>query len=270
MNDRLGSGDDVQRLRHPTRAGFAALRHFAAGGTDHANAVGCELREVALRCLGGPHFGIHRWRNEDRSVGGQQNGGGEIVRVSSRHLGDEISRCGGDDDEIGVACQPYMADVELALRIEQIGVGALAAKCAGGERRDEALRRSRENAAHLRAAILQAPDQIERFVGCDAAADDEEDAQAAGLRSARWLCRGVRWRRELIEDVTAGLLCGLAQDHTDLVFHGSAMPRRAQAQQLLELVIQLSDGEARHRVISLAAGRLKPELIALQSVQSTP
>ena len=36
-----------------------------------------------------------------------------------------------------------MADIELALRIEQVGEGALAAERAGRERRDEMLRRRR-------------------------------------------------------------------------------------------------------------------------------
>ena len=39
----------------------------------------------------------------------------------------------------------------------------------------------RENAAHIRAAVLQAADEIERFIGGNAAADDEQEARAAGL-----------------------------------------------------------------------------------------
>src|SRR5580704_4328560 len=122
-----------------------------------------------------------------------------------------------------------MADVELALRIEQIGENALAAQRAGGERRDELLRGGGEDAAHLRAAVLQAPDQIERFVGGDAAANDEQDAVAVRFRGARLLPRRLRWRFEMLKDVVAGLFRGLAQDDADLIFHRPAVPRGEQA-----------------------------------------
>ncbi len=48
--------------------------------------------------------------------------------MAARHFGHQVGGRRRDDDEIGVARQPDMADVELALRIEQIGVGALAAR----------------------------------------------------------------------------------------------------------------------------------------------
>ena len=119
-------------------------------------------------------------------------------------------------------------------------------KRAGGERRDEMLRGGGEDAAHLRAAVLQAPDQVERFVGGDAAADDEQDAVAVRFRRARLLPRRLRWRLEMLEDVVAGLFRGLAQDDADLVLHRPAVARRAQAQQLLQLVVELPDGETGH------------------------
>ncbi len=100
---------------------------------------------------------------------------------------------------VGIAREPDVADVEFALRIEQIGIGAFAGQRADGQRRDEVLRGRRENAAHVRAAVLQAADQIERFIGGDAAADDEQDAPAAGfggrwplLRRLRTAARSVR------------------------------------------------------------------------------
>ena len=120
---------------------------------------------------------VHRRRDQDRLVGGEQDGGGEIVGVAARHFRQQIGRRRRDHDEVGIARQANMADVEFALRIEQIGVSALAGERAGGKRRDEVLRGRGEDAAHLRAAVLQTPDQIERFIGGDAAADDEEDAR---------------------------------------------------------------------------------------------
>ena len=56
---------------------------------------------------------------------------------------DQVGGRRRDHDEIGVARQADMADVELALRIEQIGIGALAGERAGRKRRDEMLRGAR-------------------------------------------------------------------------------------------------------------------------------
>src|SRR5205085_9426649 len=49
------------------------------------------------------------------------------------------------------------------------------AERASRKRRDEFLRRRGENAAYRRAALLEPADEIERLVGGDAAADDEQD-----------------------------------------------------------------------------------------------
>ena len=47
--------------------------------------------------------------------------------------------------DVGIARQADMADVELALRIEQIGIGAFARQRADRKRRDEMLRGCGEN-----------------------------------------------------------------------------------------------------------------------------
>ena len=137
-----------------------------------------------------------------------------------------------------------MTDVELAVWIKQIGENALAAQRGGGKRRDEALRGGGENAVHLHAAVLQAADQIERFIGGYTAADDEQDAVAVRFSRARHPPRRLRWRFDVVED--AGLFRGLAQDDADLVLHRPAVPRGTQAQHLLQLVVELPDGETGH------------------------
>ena len=96
--------------------------------------------------------------------------------MPARHLGEEVRRGGRHDDKVGVAGEADMTDVGLRLAVEEIGVRPLARKRGGGERRDETLRAGGENGAHGRAALAQAADEVERFVGRDAAADDEEDA----------------------------------------------------------------------------------------------
>ena len=69
-----------------------------------------------------------------------------------------------------------MAGVELALGIEQVGVDALVRQRAGGQRRDELLRGPGQHAADMDVPLLQPPDQVQRLVGGDAAADDQGDA----------------------------------------------------------------------------------------------
>ena len=58
------------------------------------------------------------------------------------------SAVAGATDDVGLAREPDMADVEFGRSIEQIGERLLAAERAGGKRRDEFLRRRGENAAH--------------------------------------------------------------------------------------------------------------------------
>ena len=76
--------------------------------------------------------------------------------------------------EIGFARQADVADVEFMRRIEQVGEHAPAGDGAGRQRRDELLGGLGEDAAHGELAFLQPADEVERFVGGDAAADDEQ------------------------------------------------------------------------------------------------
>ena len=140
---RLGGRDDLERLGHAADAGLAALGHLAGVRADERDAVGCELREVAPRRLVAPHARVHRRREQDRLVGREQHRGGEIVGEAVRHLGHQVGGGRRDDDEVGLARQPDMADVELGSRVEQVGEGMLAGERADRQRRDELLRRRR-------------------------------------------------------------------------------------------------------------------------------
>ena len=65
-------------------------------------------------------------------------------------------------------------------------VERLAGQRGGGQRCHEFLRALGQQGADARAALAQAPDQVEGLVGRDPAADDEEDAAVArGSRSCR-------------------------------------------------------------------------------------
>ena len=97
------------------------------------------------------------------------------------------------------------------------------------------------------------PDEIERLIGRDPAADDQEDALVPErhdwLRDRRWAFR----RRSLT--AAGGCPCRRclgwsrgrgAQDGADLVLHRAAVACRPQPQLLLEAFIELPDGDAGH------------------------
>ncbi len=176
---RLDGGDDLERLRHPADAGLAVLGHLAAVGADDGDAVGDEPVEIAPGRRMLPHPRIHRRRDQHRLVGREQHRRGEVVGVPARHLRHQVGGRRRDHHEIGVAGEPDVADVELGLRVEEIGVGMLPGDGAGGQRRDEGLGGRGHHHAHRAAALAQAADEVERLIRGDASPDDEEDAPAA-------------------------------------------------------------------------------------------
>ena len=187
----FGGGGDFRRLRHPADAGLVGFGHLAGIGPDHGDAVAFELRDIAAGRGVVPHQGIHRRRQQDRPVGREQNGAGEIVGMALRHLGHQVGGRRRHHDQVAVAAEPDMAGVELARGIEQVGVGALVRQRAGGKRRDELLRGAGQHAADVNLPLLQPPDQVQRLVGGDAAADDQGDARQVRRGGARRDARDV-------------------------------------------------------------------------------
>jgi hypothetical protein len=254
--DRQRRRGDLERLGHAADAGFARFRHLAGVRADHGDAVGDELRQVAPCRRVRPHVRVHGGRDQHRLVRRQQDRRREIAGVAARHPGRQVGGRRRHHDQIGVARQPNVADVELARRIEQLGKRALAGQCAGRQWCDEFLRRLGENAAHDKPALLQPANEVERFVGGNAAADDQQHApRGAGMahvplirlllrRAARPFAGGS------IADSTVGRV---AQDRADLVLHRAAMARRAQAQALLQVIVELPDGDAGHRFACLVS-----------------
>ena len=165
--------------------------------------------------------------------------------MAVRHLGHQVGGGRRDDDQVGVAREPDMADIELALRVEQVGEDVLAGERADRQRRDEFCAASVMTHAHRDAALAQPADQVERFVGGDAAADDEQDAPGVSAAGARRSRRCLR-RSALPGRTASAVGRRAAQDGADLVLHRAAVLRRAQPQLLLQLLVELADGEAGH------------------------
>ena len=126
---------------------------------------------------------------------GEQHGGGEIVGVAAAILAIRSAVAGATTmRSVSRARRMWPTSNSLA-GIEQVGEHALADDGAGRQRRDEMLGRLGENAAHGEAALLQPADEIERLVGGDAAADDQQHALGAGgalaARRGAALCRAA-------------------------------------------------------------------------------
>src|SRR5262245_18380701 len=69
-----------------------------------------------------------------------------------------------------------MPDIEFARRIEEVGEDTLADERTCRKRCHELLGGFGQDAAYGKVALFQSPDEIERFIGRDAAADDEQHA----------------------------------------------------------------------------------------------
>ena len=136
----LRGGGYLDGFRHPADPGLASFGHFASVGSDQGKAIALQLRDVAAGRGIGPHQRVHRRRQQDRPVGREQNGAGEIVGMTSCHLRHQVRSRRSYQDQIAITRQADMAGVELAFRIEQICVAALVRQRAGGKRRHELLR----------------------------------------------------------------------------------------------------------------------------------
>ena len=238
---------DLQWFRHAANAALIRFRHLAGVGTNQRRAVGDQLREIALRRSVRPHARVHRRCEQDFRIRRQQHGAGEIGGEAKGQFRHQIGGRRRDHDQIGLARQPDVADIELTPRIEQIGEHALAGDGAGRQRGDEMLRRFGENAAYGNAAFFQAPDEIERLVGGDAAADDQQHALAiGGLR-----CLGAAWRFrrrriDRLQRLQSGFLGRRLQNRAHLVLDRAPATGRAQPQKLLEPFVELSDSQGGH------------------------
>ncbi len=76
-----------------------------------------------------------------------EHGGCQIVGMAIRHLCHQVGGRRCHHDQVGLACEPDMADVDLGRGIEQVSEHPPAGQGAGRERRDELLRGGGEDAA---------------------------------------------------------------------------------------------------------------------------
>ena len=175
IQQRFNRGDDLQWLSHAPGTRLAAFGHLAAVRPDKADAVIGKGRSVAPCCGMIPHSRVHGRCNQDGLVGRQEYRRGEIIGQTTRHFCHEIRRCRSNDNEIRFTRQADMPDIVLVLTGEQVGKDLVRGQCTDGQGRDKFFRCLGQHRAHMRTPLTQAADQIETFIGGNAAADDEKN-----------------------------------------------------------------------------------------------
>lgn len=181
---------DLQRFGHSAFTGLAALGHLTPVWANEMHPVFPERPGVALCGRVLPHVGVHGRCHENGLVGGKQHRRGEIIGLTGGELGHQVGGRGCDDKKVGLARKTDMADIVFVLTVEQIGEDMVRRECAHGKRRDELLCGPCHHTAHACPALAQAADQVEAFIGCDAPADQKQDARfAKGLLRGCHRCR---------------------------------------------------------------------------------
>ena len=173
----LDGRDDLQRFGHAARSVFAT-GHVALVRTDDHDAVTAQRGEVALRGRVVPHAHVHRRGDHDRRVSGHQQGRRQVVRVAPCHLRHEVRGRRCHHHEVRHAGQLDMAHLRLAREVEEVGVHVFPGQGGHAQRRHEFGGRAGHDRCHGGAALSQAPDQVQRLVGGNTAADDQQDPSA--------------------------------------------------------------------------------------------
>ena len=123
-------------LRQAARPELAA-GHGAGVGLHHIDAVRTQGGNIARRCGVFPHAHIHGWHHKDRLVRCHKRGGGQIICMSARCLGEQVSGRRTDHDKVRRARQLDMAHLGLVGQIKEIGEHLLARQRRDRQRRDE-------------------------------------------------------------------------------------------------------------------------------------
>jgi hypothetical protein len=136
------------------------------------------LQELSVG-LGGrvaPHGLVHGRGDGDGSVGGQDQGGQQVIGDALRQAGDQVGSGRGDQHQIGPFGQFDMAHGGFGGRVQQIQVNRVAGQGLHGQRGDELTTAAGHDHAHFGALVEKPANQFCALVGGNAAADAENDA----------------------------------------------------------------------------------------------
>ena len=171
----MDGGEDGGGFGEAAGAEFVA-GHDAFVGADDVDAAGAEGGHVGGGRGVQPHADVHGGGDEDGLVGGEQEGGGEIVGEAGGHFGEDVGAGGGDDDEVGGAAELDVAHLAFVGERPEVGVDAGFGEGLEAEGGDEVGAAFGEHGGDGVAGFAEEADEFEGFVGGDAAGDDQEDA----------------------------------------------------------------------------------------------
>ena len=171
--------DNVERGGHAPCPLFAASR-IAAIRTDEMDAAILQARQIILCRRMRPHRRIHRWCHHHRRRCCQQNRARQIIGNAGNGARHQIGRGRHNKHKIGFAGKADMSHLGFVSERKQIGIDLFTGQSRQAERGDELLCRTRHNAGDMKAVILQTAGELERFIGSDAAADNQGDPVAVG------------------------------------------------------------------------------------------
>ena len=166
------------RYRRQTPGTELATGHLAVIGPHHQHTIAGQRGEVPHRRGMLPHAHIHRRCDQHTRIGGHQQRGGEIIGNTVGHLGHQVGRCRGHDDQIGRPAELDMAHLGLVGQIEKIAIDLFGGQGRSRQRRHEFLRRPGQDRHDTCPAATQFAHQVQRPVGRNAAADYQKYAFA--------------------------------------------------------------------------------------------
>ncbi len=185
LSERPGDGRErgFDRAKNSLRLAHAAGPIFPAGhvpllGADEERAVRSQALDVAARRGMKPHAQVHRRREQHALVGGEQQRRREIIGETIGGARQHIRCRRRDDDEIGLARQSDVPHLAFQRRAEEIGMDGSPGKGGEGQLGDEFFARGRQHDAGRSAGLTHPADELERLVGRDPTADDEQNTLA--------------------------------------------------------------------------------------------
>eukprot|EP01132_Coremiostelium_polycephalum_P020831 gene20832-biopygen11637 len=184
-----GAVGQVGGFEHAAHAHVAA--GLAAGGRAE-NLEAAALQELGVG-LGGrvaPHGLVHGRGDRDGGVGGQYQGGQQVVGNALGQAGDQVGGGRGDQHQVGPLGQLDVAHGGFGRRVQQVEVNRVAGQGLHGQRGDEFTAATGHDHAHFGALVEKPANQLCALVGGNAAADAENDAFP--IQTLHWLAFPVQ------------------------------------------------------------------------------
>ncbi|MNP12941.1 hypothetical protein D3C76_1051980 [compost metagenome] len=159
----------------------AARAHVAAGlaagrRAEQVHAARTQQVGVDLGSRVAPHGLVHRRSEGDLRVGGQHQGGQQVVGHALGQARHDVGGGGGDQHQVGPAGQFDMPHGRFGGGIEEVQVYRMAGQRLEGQRSDELTAALSHHDTHLGALIAQTANQLSALVGGDTTTHTQDDA----------------------------------------------------------------------------------------------